>query len=189
MTVPIRDAGPADAAAIAAIYNDAVARTTAIWNEVRVDAANRAEWIAARQAAGFPVLVAGQDGRVAGYGSYGPFRAFDGYRLTVEHSVYVAADRRGAGHGRAILAALIGRARAQGMHAMIAAIEAGNAPSLALHRALGFGLIGVMPQVGQKFGRWLDLALMQLMLDDRDAPVETIRARLTNRRRRATCLR
>lgn len=166
----IREAAAGDADAIAAIYNDAVANTTAIWNEIPVDAANRAAWIAARQAAGFPVLVAVADGDVLGYASYGDFRAFDGYRATVEHSVYVTAAARGTGLGRALLARLIERARGQGKHAMVAAIEAGNAPSIRLHQALGFASVGLMPQVGQKFGRWLDLALMQLTLDDRAAP-------------------
>lgn len=166
----IRDATPADAAAIAAIYNDAVLNTTAIWNEVTVDAENRIAWMAARVAGGFPVLVAGVDGAVAGYASYGPWRAFDGYRATVEHSVYVAEGFRGRGLARALMEALIARARAQGLHVMVAAIEAGNMPSVALHRRLGFGNEHVMRQVGQKFGRWLDLMFMELPLDERPAP-------------------
>ena len=88
--VTIREAGPPDAGAIAAIYNDAVTGTTAVWNLTPVDAANRAAWMEARQAAGYPVLVAtGADGAVLGYASFGDWRAFDGYRFTVEHSVYV----------------------------------------------------------------------------------------------------
>ncbi len=166
----IRDAGPGDAGAIAAIYNDAVLATTAIWNEVTVDAANRRDWMAGRQAAGFPVLVAEVEGAVAGYASYGPFRAFDGYRGTVEHSVYVAGPMRGRGLARALMGALIDRARAQGLHVMVAGIEAGNAPSIALHRSLGFSEPLVLREVGQKFGRWLDLALMELRLDDRPSP-------------------
>jgi L-amino acid N-acyltransferase YncA len=166
----IRDAAAADAAGIAAIYNDAVERSTAIWNEILVDAPNRAAWIAARQAAGFPVLAAAEGGEILGYASFGDFRAFDGYRLTVEHSVYVRGDARGRGLGRALLAAVIERARASGKHAMVAAIEAGNAPSIRLHEDLGFVHVGLMPQVGTKFGRWLDLALLQLTLDGRPTP-------------------
>lgn len=166
----IRDAKAEDAAGIAAIYNDAVATTTAIWNDVTVDAENRAAWIAARQGAGFPVLVAVEGEVVLGYAAFGDFRAFDGYLGTVEHSVYVAASARGAGLGRALLAALIPRARGMGKHAMVGAIEAGNAASIRLHLSLGFVQVGLMPQVGQKFGRWLDLALLQLTLDDRPAP-------------------
>lgn len=166
----IRNARPADAAAIAAIYNDAVLNSTAIWNDVTVDADNRAQWIADRQAQGFPVLVACDGAEVLGYASFGPFRAFDGYKLTVEHSVYVDATRRGGGIGRALLQALIERARADGFHVMVAAVEAGNTGSIRLHEALGFERTGFMPQVGQKFGRWLDLAMLQLRLDERATP-------------------
>jgi len=166
----IRDATDADLPAIRDIYNHAVQHTTAIWNDSQVDLDDRRAWYAARAGRGFPVLVADADGAVLGYASYGDFRAFDGFRGTVEHSVYVAPGARGRGLGRALLAALIDRARAQGLHVMVAAIEAGNAPSLALHRALGFRQVGTMDQVGQKFGRWLDLTLMELRLDDRPAP-------------------
>lgn len=166
----IRPATPADAPAIAAIYNDAVRATTAIWNEVEVDAANRIDWMRARQAAGLPVLVLDEGGAIAGYASFGPFRAFDGYRGTVEHSVYVRSDLRGGGRGRTLMEALIDTARSSGFHVMVGAIEAGNSASIALHEKLGFTHVGTMPEVGQKFGRWLDLALLQLRLDDRPAP-------------------
>jgi len=166
----IRDATEADAAAIAAIYNHAVVHTTAIWNDVQVDAANRRAWLAERQGGGYAVIVAEDARGILGYAAFGPFRAFDGYRLTVEHSVYVARDAQGRGLGRALLSAIIDRARAQGRHALIGAIEGGNTASLALHRSLGFQDVGLMPQVGQKFGRWLDLALLQLTLDGREGP-------------------
>lgn len=166
----IRDAGPADAGAIAAIYNHAVDHSTAIWNEARVDAGNRAAWMAARQADGFPVIVFERGGAVLGYGSFGPWRAFDGYRATVEHSVYVHPQARGGGIGCAVMEALIARARGAGMHVMVAGIEAGNGASIRLHERLGFTQTGLMPQVGQKFGRWLDLAFLQLVLDEREAP-------------------
>lgn len=116
------------------------------------------------------MLVLEEGAKVVGYASYGPFRAFDGYRGTVEHSVYVRTDLRGGGRGRALLSALILRARAQGLHVMVAAIEAENNASIILHQRLGFAAVGLMPQVGQKFGRWLDLLLMQLRLDDRPQP-------------------
>ncbi len=168
----IRDAAPADAGAIAAIYNDAVAHSTAIWNEVLVDAANRVTWMGDRQQQGYPVLVAVDegDGTVLGYASFGDWRAFDGYRYTVEHSVYVRGDRRRGGIGRALMLALIGRARALGKHVMVAGIEAGNAASIRLHLDLGFQQVGLMPQVGAKFGRWLDLAFLQLLLDEKPQP-------------------
>ncbi|QHD70139.1 GNAT family N-acetyltransferase [Sphingobium yanoikuyae] len=167
----IRDAGPADAPAIAAIYNDAVVNTTAIWNDHQVDAANRRACLAERQGQGYPVLVAVDAlGDVVGYASFGDWRAWDGYRNTVEHSVYVRADQRGAGIGKALMLALIDRARAIGKHVMVAGIEAGNIGSIRLHEQLGFTQVGLLPQVGMKFGRWLDLAFLQLALDARATP-------------------
>jgi len=170
MTLIIRDATVDDAAAILPIHNQAVRETTAVWNSIESDLAGRETWLAERQAAGFPVLVAEIDGSVAGFASFGHFRAWPGYRFTVEHSVYVAAEKQGQGVGRALLAALIERARANGKHAMIAGIEAGNAGSIALHTALGFREVGRLPQVGAKFDRWLDLIFLQLTLDERAAP-------------------
>jgi len=163
--VTIRDAGEADLAAIRDIYNHAVEHTTAIWNEVLVDLDNRRAWMQARHGKGFPVLVAARDGRVAGYASYGDWRAFDGYRHTVEHSVYVDKEFRGEGIGRLLMQALVERARADGKHVMIGAVEAENRASIRLHESLGFRLVGVHRQVGRKFDRWLDLAAMELVLD------------------------
>jgi phosphinothricin acetyltransferase len=173
----IRDAEPCDAEGVAAIYNDAVAHTTAIWNEVPVDAANRAAWIAERRTAGFAVLVAVVGLEVLGYAAYGPFRSFDGYRHTVEGSVYVGASRRGSGIGEALMIALIERARASKFHVLVAAIEANNAASIRLHEKLGFVAVGHMKQVGAKFGQWLDLALLQLTLDARETPAFSVSER------------
>ncbi|RWX76060.1 N-acetyltransferase family protein [Neorhizobium lilium] len=160
----IRDATEADLAGIMDIYNDAVANTTAIWNETLVDLENRRQWFAARQAKSFPVLVAVEDGAVAGYASYGDWRNFEGFRQTVEHSVYVHRDHRGGGIGRKLMEELVARASANGIHVMIAAIESGNAGSIALHEKLGFRLAGRFSEVGIKFGRWLDLTCMELKL-------------------------
>jgi L-amino acid N-acyltransferase YncA len=168
--ISIRDAIPADAGAILPIHNYAVRSTTAVWNEGESNLVGRETWLAARAVAGFPVLVAEIDGEVAGYAWFGDFRAWDGYRFTVEHSVYVAPERHRAGVGRALLAALIERAQAMGKHVMIAGVEAGNEGSIALHQSLGFREVGRLPQVGTKFGRWLDLVFLQLTLDDRAAP-------------------
>ncbi len=163
----IRDAMPSDAEGIMGIYNHAVAHTTAIWNDTLVDAANRRQWMSDRLAMGCPVLVAVDAQQlVLGYASFGPWRAFDGFRHTVEHSVYVHPDRHGQGIGKALMQALIERAKALNKHVMVAAIEAGNTASIGLHQQLGFEQTGLMPQVGTKFGRWLDLAFLQLHLDD-----------------------
>nr|WP_256836127.1 GNAT family N-acetyltransferase [Pseudomonas oleovorans] len=166
MTYSIQDAGEADLPGILAIYNDAVQHTTAIWNETLVDLANRRAWLAEHTAAGFPVLVAHDGaGEVVGYASYGIWRTIEGFRQTVEHSVYVRADQRGQGLGPALMQALIERARAANLHVMVAAIESQNAASIRLHQRLGFVTTGQMPQVGRKFGRWLDLTFMQLILE------------------------
>lgn len=166
----LRAATAQDAAGIALIYNDAVANTTAIWNDVQVDVANRAAWIAERQAQGFPVLVAVESDAVLGYASYGPWRPHDGYRRTVEHSVYVSTQARGQGLGVTLMEALIAAAKAQGLHVMVAGIDASNAVSIRLHERLGFAQTGLLPQVGMKFGRWLDLAFLQLQLDQAPTP-------------------
>jgi phosphinothricin acetyltransferase len=107
---------------------------------------------------------------VLGYSSFGDWRAWDGFRHTVEHSVYVRSDRRGGGLGELLMRELIDRARRIGKHVMVAAIESENAGSIRLHERLGFVHAGRMPQVGTKFGEWLDLVWMQLILDDRTEP-------------------
>ena len=167
----IRDAEERDLDEVMEIYNDAVEHTTAIWNDSKVDLANRLNWLTDRRRAGYPVLVAvGEGDDIVGYASFGDWRAFDGYRHTVEHSVYVRADQRGGGIGKALMLALITRARAIGKHVMVAGIEAGNSGSIRLHEKLGFEQVGLLPEVGTKFGRWLDLAFLQLRLDQRAAP-------------------
>lgn len=169
----IRDAGPADMEAVTAIYNDAVETTTAIWNETKIDTANRLAWLVDRQRVGYPVLVAVDDlGTVLGYASFGDWRAWDGYRHTVEHSVYVRADQRGNGIGKALMLVLIEKAQSIGKHVIVAGIEAENTASIRLHEKLGFESVGHLKQVGTKFGVWLDLAFLQLTLDTRTAPDE-----------------
>jgi phosphinothricin acetyltransferase len=162
----IRDAVAADASGILRIYNDAVAHTTAIWNEQLSSLEQRLAWLAERQQSGHPVLIAAEGPDVLGYASFGPFRPWDGYRHTVEHSVYVDDSTRRRGVGHALMAELIQRARAMKKHVMIAGIEATNEPSLRLHARLGFEKTGHLRAVGRKFDRWLDLILMQLMLAD-----------------------
>jgi phosphinothricin acetyltransferase len=162
--VLIRDADEADLAAIRDIYNHAVEHTTAIWNETLVDLENRLDWFRLRKGRGFPVIVAERDGKVAGYASYGDWRAFDGYRHTVEHSVYVDKDCRGGGIGELLMRALIERAEKGNIHVMIAGIEAENAASIKLHEKLGFRIAGTFSEVGIKFGRWLDLTCMELKI-------------------------
>ena len=164
----IRPATESDLPAILAIHNDAVENTTAIWNETPVDLANRKAWFAERTGRGFPVLVAERGGvigqHVMGYGTFGEFRPHEGYRVTVEHSIYVAKEARGQGAGATLLEALIAEARRMGKRNMVGAIDAANAPSIRLHERFGFVEVGRMPGVGEKFGRPLDLVLMQKVL-------------------------
>lgn len=166
-TFGIRPATTDDIEQITAIYNDAVETTTAIWNDTVVDQANRLAWWSERTAAGYPVLVAvaPDDSTVLGYATFGPWRAFDGYRHTVEHSVYVLAGRRGGGIGRALMEALVVAARERDLHVMVAGVEASNIASIRLHERLGFVRAGLLPEVGTKFDRWLDLVFLQLVLE------------------------
>lgn len=166
MTPNIRDATVDDLPAITEIYNEDVLTTTVNWNAATVDEADRRAWFAGRASAGLPVLVAVDDAdAVLGYATYGDFRAFSGYRHTVEHSVYVRGEARGRGLGKALTRSLIERARTGGKHVMVAAIDAGNTTSISLHERLGFTHAGRLDQVGTKFGRWLDVVFLQLILD------------------------
>ena len=170
MSIEIDDASEADLPAILAINNWAVAETTASWNHHPADLDSRKTWFADKQAKGQPVLVARQGDEVVGYAYYGPYRPADGYLHTVENSVYVRQDMHGQGIGYQLMVELIERTRAAGYHVMVAGIGGDNAGSIALHSKLGFVELGRMPQVGAKFGDWMDLVLMQLMLNDDPRP-------------------
>ncbi|MGS2809971.1 N-acetyltransferase family protein [Nocardia sp. MW-W600-9] len=158
----IRDADKADLPAVLAIHNTNIASSTAIWDTDEVDLDDRLIWFADRTAAGMPILIAEIDGEVAGYASYGQWRPKTGYRFSVENSVYVAERFQRRGVATALLTELIARATDSGrVHAMIAAIESSNTGSVALHERFGFRTVGELPEVGHKFGRWMDLTLMQ----------------------------
>jgi L-amino acid N-acyltransferase len=160
----IREASKTDAPGILRIYNDAVAHTTAIWNDQLSSLESRVAWLKERQQTGHPVLVAADGQHILGYASFGAFRPWDGYRHTVEHSVYVDGASRRSGVGRALMDRLILGARGMNKHVMIAGIESTNEPSLRLHAQLGFVQAGHLRAVGRKFDRWLDLVFMQLLL-------------------------
>lgn len=162
--ITVREAESGDMPAIVAITNHAILTTTANWNITPVTLAQRTAWRDDRRRAGLPVLVVERAGGVIGFGSFGPFRPFEGYAHTVEHGLYVDPLAHRSGAGTALLAALIASAAERGMHVMVGAIEAGNAASLALHERFGFVRVGLMPEVGRKFDRWLDLVLMQKTL-------------------------
>ncbi|BCN67811.1 GNAT family N-acetyltransferase [Rhodococcus hoagii] len=160
----IRDATTGDLPGILEIHNEAIANTTAIWDETLADLDERRRWLDDRRADGFPVLVADVDGAVAGYASYGVWRAKSGYRYTVENSVYVHVDHHRRGIATALMTALIERARAGGIHVIVASVESSNTTSIALHERFGFRIVAQMPEVGRKFGRWLDMTYLQLTL-------------------------
>jgi L-amino acid N-acyltransferase len=160
----IEDATHDDLAQILAIYNEVIRNSTAVFSEVEFSPTRGAAWLEAKREQGFPMIVARDAAGIAGFGTFGEFRAWPGYRHSIEHSVHVRADCRGQGHGRALVAALMQRAAAMGKHVMIAGIDADNAVSIRLHRALGFEEVGHFREVGFKFGRWLDLKFMQCIL-------------------------
>ncbi|WP_328392148.1 GNAT family N-acetyltransferase [Nocardia sp. NBC_00416] len=165
-TTVVRDARTGDLPEILEIHNKAIVETTAIWDDEPVELDERLAWFRNRTEHGRPVLVAEVGGAVAGYASYGPWRPKSGYRHTVENSVYIADRFQRRGIGAALLAELIARAGKSGdIHAVIAVIESSNTGSIALHERFGFRTVGVLPEVGRKFGRWMDLTLMQLTLE------------------------
>lgn len=159
----LREATPADAAAIAAIYNHYVATTTISMESDPVGADEMARRIADIQDGTLPWLVLAEDGRLCGYAYASKWRARPGYRLAVESSVYIDPALRGRGHGlllyRALLARLAGR-----FHTVIGGIALPNAASVALHERLGFRQVACFQEVGHKFGAWVDVGYWQLSL-------------------------
>lgn len=164
METVIRDATAADLPTIVDLLNATLMTTTYEYTEAEHTLAGRREWFERQHQRGFPVLVAECDGDVVGYAAYGDFRdsvARPGYRFTVEHSVHVLESHWGNGIGRTLMEALLERARRAGVHVMVGGIDSSNIESIAFHVKLGFAETARMPEVGHKFGRWLDLVLMQ----------------------------
>lgn len=164
MTFQIRDATPSDAGAILPIFNQAVLETTAVWSNQPSDLAGREEWIRTRISKDLPVLVCEADGMILGYAALSDFRPLDGYKHTKENSVFVEITQHRRGIGRALMISLLQRARQIDAHAVVAAIDSTNAASISLHNSFGFTEVGRLPQVGKKFGKWLDLVYMQKLL-------------------------
>jgi phosphinothricin acetyltransferase len=168
VTISIRDATEADLAATLAIYNELIPTTTIAWTEHPMTLEARREWFAEQQRRAFPVLVVETGGtdapEVVGVAAYGDFRDtahWEGYRFTVELSIHVRGDHHGGGIGRVLMEALVDRARAAGVHVMVAAVDGDNEGSIRFHERLGFVEVARMPEVGAKFGRRLDLVLLQ----------------------------
>jgi L-amino acid N-acyltransferase YncA len=167
----VRPATTSDADTIAVLLNAHLATTTIEWAETPQTPGSILEWLDQHET----VLVADEQGEVLGVAAYGWFRDAvkrPGYRFSVENTIHVREDRWATGVGRSLMEALINEARKSGKHTMIAAIDSTNETSMRFHRRLGFVEVARMPEVGAKFGRWLDLVLLQLRLEDRTAPRE-----------------
>lgn len=160
----IRKATENDLAAMLDIYNEIILHTTAVYEYKPHTMEMRRQWWETKQQQGFPVFVAEEEGRLVGFSSIGPFRAWAAYQYSVENSVYVAAEARGKGIGKLLIPPLIEAAREMGLHTIIAGIDATNESSLRLHRHFGFEEVAHFKQVGWKFDRWLDLKFLQLII-------------------------
>jgi L-amino acid N-acyltransferase len=163
MSIVIRDAGPADAQSIADIYNPYVTGSTATFHTEPVDEAERLQWLIGHDAL-HPVLVAVSDGEVVGWGSLTRWASRPAWHRTVEASVYVSLDHRGEGIGRLLIDALVERASGAGHHVVMAQVVAGNDASIAMAERSGFERVGLLKEVGHKFGGYHDLVLLQRVL-------------------------
>jgi len=158
---------------ILAILNEVIVHSTALYDYHPRPVASMDAWFEAKERAEYPVIGAiDDDGTLAGFATYGPFRNWPAYKYTVELSIHLAPPYRGRGIGSRLLPALIEAAREQQYHVMIGGIDADNAASIALHKKFGFTECAHVRHAGYKFGRWLDLALYQFVLDTPDQPVE-----------------
>ena len=159
--------------AILAIFNEAIANSTALYDYQLRTGADMVAWFADKTAKQHPVIVAEDEaGELLGFSSYGQWRVRPAYKYSVEHSVYVDRRSRGRGVGRLLLEAIVAAAQRQGYHVLVGGIDAANTASIKLHESLGFTHCGTVKQAGFKFGRWLDLALYQRILSTPSDPVD-----------------
>jgi phosphinothricin acetyltransferase len=167
----IADCDRSRAPEILAILNDAIEHSTALYDYQPRPLSAMAGWFDVKERGANPVIGAIDDsGRLMGFAKYGHFRAWPAYKYSVEHSLYVAAGHRGQGIGTALLTAILERARTQQYHNVIGGIDADNAASIALHERFGFERCGLIRHAGYKFGRWLDLAFYQKLLETPTEP-------------------
>ena len=159
----IRPARLDDAEALRQIYNQEVSGSTVTFDLVPRTLEDQVNWLQARSGA-HAVLVAELDGEVVGFASLSPYRDRPAYNSTVEDSVYVRSDQRGRRVGRTLLEQLVATAAQHGFHTVMARIVGDHEASIGLHAALGFTTVGTEREVGRKFGRWLDVVIMQRLL-------------------------
>jgi len=158
---------------ILAIFNDAIAHSTALYDYVPRPRSAMAAWFADKQVHGHPVIgLEDEGGELLGFATYGPFRPRPANKYTMEHSVYVAPAHRGKGLGRTLLELIVDEAQRRDIHTLVGGIDLGNAASIALHESLGFERAGVIRHAGFKFGRWLDLAFYQRLFEVPRHPVD-----------------
>ena len=161
------------AAAILDILNEAIENSTALYDYKARSMDSMVGWFAAKAAGCFPVLgLESAEGELLGFASYGTFRGWPAYKYTVEHSVYVHRDHRGRGVGSRLLQEILARAAQEGVHVLVGGIDASNEGSITLHVKSGFEHAGTIRQAGFKFGRWLDLAFYQRILETPANPVD-----------------
>jgi len=167
MHFQIRPAQDSDLIDIMRIYNHEIATGLATWNSQLKTLADYKQWFAELIQQQFPLFVAEETSTraIAGYADYSSFRQINGYKQTVEHSVYIDSQFARQGLGKALMLKLIEHAQQHHIHVMVAAIDHENTSSIIMHEKLGFKQTGYMPQVGKKFGQWRDLVLMQLNFD------------------------
>jgi len=160
----VREATYQDLPRLLEIYNDIIINTTAVYDYEPHTIEMRTQWFETKKSQGFPVFVAEIDGKVLGFSSMGPFRAWAAYKFSVENSIYVAAEARGKGIGKILLPPVIDASKEMGMHTILAGIDATNEASIKLHERFGFTEVAFFKEVGWKFGKWLDLKFLQLIL-------------------------
>lgn len=165
----IRDATADDLPTILELNNLLIPVDSTAWTEQIETIEERRAWFTRKQADRWPVLVAEVDDRVVGFTTYGAFRdnaKWEGYRFTAELTIHVAPDQHGGGVGRTLMEALVEQARADGLHTLVAAVDGANKGSVRFHERLGFVETARMPEIGFKFGRWLDLVLLQRVIHE-----------------------
>lgn len=155
------------------IFNDAIETSTALYDYEKRSIESMVGWFETKRNNGYPVIgLESANGELIAFASYGAFRNWPAYKYSIEHSIYVHKEFRGKGLGHVLLELIINSAKENNYHVVIGGIDADNRGSITLHEKHGFHHVGTLPEVGYKFGRWLNLAFYQLVLDTPETPTE-----------------